>query len=144
MKYEEKYIKRLQKLARHLKRGKLIHKYIPMMVPEGRTSEQPPIFETEEGIVFAYYTFILVELPFLFPGQWQEINGKIVHVSHPNKEEFMSCADFFGLTPKEFLHCFTPIAQIPEWGGLRLKYDAKPRDVGFNITELLDMHLRMN
>lgn len=143
--YEEKYIKRLLILARHLASGRLYDRYVPMSVPEGRTEEQPPVFETEGGIEFAYFTFVIDELPFLFPKHFAlDQDGKPFLIRRPKLEPHEACAKFLGLSPEEFLHIATPNAQRQEWGGIILPYHAVPQDVGHNIFELVGMHTLMN
>jgi hypothetical protein len=116
-----------------------------MIPPEGRTEEQAPIFQTEEGIEFAFFTFVVDELPYLFPETFvfdscaNPVLKRAVNI--PPHEAFQL---YFGLTPKEFLHIACPNSQQKEWGGIQLPYHAVPQDVGYQIFELVALYTRMN
>lgn len=143
--YEEKYIKRLLKLAHHLSSGRLYERYCPMSPPTGRTEEEPPVFATEDGIEFAFFTFVVDELPFLFPKYFAfDKDEKPFLKECPKLEPHEAFVHFTGISPKEFMHIATPNAQQRNWGGIILPYHAVPQDVGYQIFELIGMHTRMN
>jgi len=143
--YKEKFIERLLKFAHHLSSGRLYERYCPMSPPAGRTEEEPPVFATDDGIVFAYFTFVVEELPFLFPEYWALDEDDMPFLKGKSQlEPHEACAEFFGLSPKEFMHIATPNAQQRNWGGITLPYHAVPQDIGYQIFELVGMHMRMN
>jgi hypothetical protein len=147
MKFEEKYLKRLLKLARHLSAGRLYEKFVPMTPPDGLDENQPPVFPTEDGgLTFAYFPFLVDELPYIFNKHFaMDNNGKPFLKKHPKLEPDEAFILFFGLSAKEFLHIGTPLAQQPKFGGiLELPYYTAPPDVGYQIFELVRIYTLMN
>jgi hypothetical protein len=116
-----------------------------MWPPDGFKDNEPPVFEDKEGIEFAYFTFVVDELPYLFPDDFKfdkKYNPYLIKKPELNPHEAFSY--FMGVSQKEFLHIATPNSQKPEWGGITLPYHAVAQDVGYQIFELVGSYTRMN
>lgn len=145
MKFREKYIKRLLKLAHHLTSGRLYERYVTMQPPDGFSEDEPPVYESKDGIEFAYLKFVVDELPYLFPEDFKFNKSYDPYlVKKPELNPHEAFNHFMGLTIKEFLHIATPNSQKREWGGIILPYHATAQDVGFQIFELVGWNMRMN
>ena len=145
MKYEKTYIERLIRLAQHFASGRLYGRYIPMTPPDGLSESEPPVFQTEKGIVFAFFCYT-DELTYLFHEHWTfDKRKRPILIKQPDLPLEDSAVGFLGITPQEFIHCFVPNGQKREvFGGEILPYHAVPQDLAHNIFELVGMHLRMN
>ncbi len=138
MKNEPIFYKRLGQLAKHLdKCGK--EKPRKADVP----LDIPSIIETEDTDYFAVFLWALDELPEVFPAYFPQSDRDYpiqASMDHMNK-----VAVFFGITPHEFLHLFSPRCQtINKYGGQVLEFNATEAQVSQNIRAFLQTNLTHN
>jgi hypothetical protein len=116
--------KRLLKLAKHLRSGKLGHKRFNFNTfNEGEKNEQGC---GTTGCAIG-------ECPIVFPKQWHFDAAK-----DPVVRGELSCSDsgevFFGISYMEFAHLFFPQGQdVEKYGGKFLEQNATPKQVAANI-----------
>lgn len=77
-------------------------------------------------------------LPKIFRDEWMTANGVFVWKEDENATTLSSIQKFFGIDCEMLMHLFAPYAQSNQkFGGKLLKNNASPKDIAFNIQELV-------
>lgn len=130
------YKKRLLKLAKHLKRGKLGHKKFDFSY---LNADEYGSEMTHNGC--GTLGCAIGECPFVFPKHWKFLNGGVVLFGTKKNKLWLGLSQaekFFGLDEEERWHLFHPISQTPElYGGRNLGYRARPKSVAANIEAFI-------
>jgi len=126
--------KRLQKLADHLKNGKLGHQRFDF---SQLNSKAEPYSCGTAGCA-------LGECPIVFPKLWRFNGVADPALKHEGSgDSFWDAEIFFGLTDEESSHLFNPESQHPlRFGGEHLHGDATRRQVARNIEAFIKVKER--
>lgn len=126
--------KRLLKLAKHLRSGKLGHaKFSFAHVNADNHGYELQHADAKCGTLGC----AIGECPIAFPESWHFIHGTVA-LRRKRPDYQFSCMEhaesFFGLTEMEVDHLFRPADQCTSlYGGRSLGYNAKPASVAANI-----------
>ncbi len=107
------------------------------MVMNAIPTEVEPLYHfiPKEGKTVFYWVFYM--LPVVFSHEWGVIDFQ--PFPYTNKYPIPLCImKYFDLSINEFNHLFMVNSQIPEiYGGVMLKHDAEPWELGANILWFL-------
>lgn len=80
-------------------------------------------------------------LPKIFKNEWQNEKGELVWKDDEDATTLSSIQKFFGIDCEMLMHLFAPYAQSNQkFGGKILKNNASPKDIAFNIQELVKIN----
>lgn len=80
-------------------------------------------------------------LPKIFKNEWLNEKGEFVWKEDEDATTLSSIQKFFGIDCEMLMHLFAPYAQSNQkFGGKLLKNNASPKDIAFNIQELVKIN----
>lgn len=124
---------RLRALADHLENHPLHFKENNQM--NGILLGEPG-YDTKKSELIVYPIYELIHL---FPDEWGiDEEGFPCWIEDSDMNPVSSVVKFFGINLKVLRHLFIPDQQhIDAYGGKRIKQDATPQQIAFNIYELI-------
>lgn len=139
------HLKRLLKLANHLKSNKLGHKRFSFKVTNIFVS---PSGEIQESIPYKCGTngCAIGECPIVFPKDWLFSKGADPVLRRFKEQDISwqwyairpSIMEFFGITDEESKHLFMPDEQMPvRYGGVKASETASPKLIARNILAFI-------